>query len=269
MVADEKQKDGEQGLVAASIESAKDVVLEVYRDGVKETVQAVGSAISLAARVALSPLVLVLRTAELATENLFKRAFGKVESVPPDARLLPDPSLSGPIILNHSLLGERSDVEELRDMYASLLASSLDPATVHQAHPSYPHIIQQMSVVEAKILKLASEAPAVFWPVIQVRERVPSVPGISDGRGYLVGLGAGLGLTVADHDAAILNLERLGLMNRYEYAVRGPLDSLYEPLERDMLTLPEFQTTGGEIFAVRYALSLTRLGFRFMNTCIR
>lgn len=170
MSEEPKKPEGSSSGWKGALDSAKDVALEIYRDGFKESVQVLGHALAMTVRVTTAPLVFALSHAESATKRLFENADRKLIGVAPEARLLVDPSISAPIILNHALLGDREDAEELRDMYASQLASAIDPATASGAHPSYTQIIAGLSRSEAKLIKaLAHDAGQSAWPLVTAR----------------------------------------------------------------------------------------------------
>lgn len=61
----------------------------------------------------------------------------------------PPMNIAGPALLNLTFTGE---TPSLREMYANLIASSMDVDTAYTAHPSFVRIIEQLSPDEAKIL---------------------------------------------------------------------------------------------------------------------
>ena len=62
----------------------------------------------------------------------------------------PPLSIAGPIVIQMLFT---SDEPDLRDMYAKLLATSMDGATSDDAHPSFITLIQQLTPNEARILR--------------------------------------------------------------------------------------------------------------------
>ena len=61
--------------------------------------------------------------------------------------------------------------EELRNMYANLLAASMLKDEKENAHPSFVEIIKQLSPDEAKLLKKISESGDAY-PLIDVKLNV-------------------------------------------------------------------------------------------------
>ena len=59
----------------------------------------------------------------------------------------------------------------LRELYANLLATSIDSITAHEAHPAFVEIIRQLTPDEARIVKYIFER--MYLPIITVRVRLP------------------------------------------------------------------------------------------------
>lgn len=75
----------------------------------------------------------------------------KLKGIPPERLITPKPNIAGPIIESMRFVGEEP---ELREMFANLLATSMDSATANNAHPAFAEIIRQMTGDEARIAKL-------------------------------------------------------------------------------------------------------------------
>jgi Abortive infection alpha len=93
-------------------------------------------------------------------ENLSK----KVEVIPPELKILPSPSILGPSIqaLEYAVIED-----DISDMFANLIASSMNSSKSRFAHPSFVEIIKQITPDEAKILKFLSSDSE--QPVIDVK----------------------------------------------------------------------------------------------------
>jgi hypothetical protein len=72
-----------------------------------------------------------------------------VRKVPAADRVSPAPQILGPIIEGIRYEPEGTPIDE---MFANLLASSMNSARVGEAHPAFPTIIRQLSSDEARIL---------------------------------------------------------------------------------------------------------------------
>lgn len=74
-----------------------------------------------------------------------------VRRVPEGKRVPPPPQILGPTIEGIRYEPEGTPID---GMFSQLLSSSMDHDRVHEAHPSYPLIIKQLSGDEAKILAI-------------------------------------------------------------------------------------------------------------------
>lgn len=72
----------------------------------------------------------------------------------------PPLSVAGPLVVQMLFASEEPS---LREMYAKLLATSMDSKTSDDAHPSFINIIQQLTSDEAKILHHLASLPET-WP---------------------------------------------------------------------------------------------------------
>ena len=268
MSEDSKRPEGGASGWKGALDSAKDVALEIYRDGFKESVQVLGHALAMTVRVTTAPLVFALSHAESATKRLFENADRKLANVPPEARLLWVPSISAPSILNHALLGDREDAEELRDMYASQLASAIDPATASGAHPSYTQIIAGLSRSEAQLIKLlAKDEHYGVWPLATVR---------TWGVGQRSLLHAGPFYWSPDDErspvdvvAQIENLKRLGLVAEEldTGLIEEPFNTRHQALTDRLTTWDGLDKSGIHYGVGHYYFTL--FGQAFHSVCVR
>ena len=103
----------------------------------------------------------------------------KLKDVPPENIATPKPNITGPALESLKYTGHE---EMLRDMYANLLAASMDTRTASRAHPAVVEIIRQLTPDEARFLRLlAQERP---FPLVTVRREykveTPAQTGGSD-----------------------------------------------------------------------------------------
>jgi hypothetical protein len=100
-------------------------------------------------QLALAPVQLIAAYQDR-FRNFIDRA---VRRVPEENRVAPAPQIVGPIIeaIRYEPEGTPIDV-----MFSELLSRSIDRDRVHEAHPSYPVIIRQLSSDEAKVLSRLS-----------------------------------------------------------------------------------------------------------------
>ena len=168
------------------------------------------------------------------------------------------------------------DNHELRDMYANLLASSMNSVVKDGVHPSYIEIIRQLCPDEAKILKYIAEKETI--PTISVYYG-NSLTGFN----RLVKDFSDVGFSThcersLDVFSYFGNLVRLGLLEipDSDPAIHYPLsdDQLYEPLKKNSyiqsiinaVTLPKNAENEFEI--IENHASITDYGRGFCTVCL-
>jgi Abortive infection alpha len=73
-----------------------------------------------------------------------------VRGIPEERRILPAQQIVGPVLEAIKYEPEETIISE---MYNELLSRAFDRDTANEAHPAYVHLIRQLSVDEATILK--------------------------------------------------------------------------------------------------------------------
>jgi len=138
-------------------EVAKERSKDVYDDTFKSTAQKTGDLLSLIPETFYSAL-LPLRKWNLSRETefiKFRQALEKtVENVPAEKLVAPEPYVAIPAL---EAVSYSMDREELRDLYANLLAKSMYEDTKDHVHPMFVEIIKQMSPLDARIFKTIME----------------------------------------------------------------------------------------------------------------
>ena len=159
------------------------------------------------------------------------------------------------------------DSEELREMYANLLISSMNTDTKHQVHPSFVDIIKQLTPDEAKLLKILSKSDV--HPLIDVILNLPK-----GGYNVLIHNFTNVGEDVCDCPNNIFyyldNFERLKLVeiSNMEYLTD---ESRYTPLKnhpqiKNITSLPV--TDGKEFETKKGVIKLTSFGKEFIKICL-
>lgn len=83
----------------------------------------------------------------------------RLATVAPDQIQPPAPHVAGQVLLQ---LPFCADQEQLREMYANLLASAMSRPSAGDVHPAFVHIIQQLTPDEALVLQRMSAAAKPF-----------------------------------------------------------------------------------------------------------
>ncbi len=213
-----------------SKEVAKEIAKDVYTDGGKPVVKPTGELVALvprAIKAALAPVEKWILQREYNVEETKKLLEEKLKNVPPELIQPPEAHVAVPAL---QYISYCMDNEELRDMYANLLANSMNEVVKNGVHPGFVEIIKQLCPDEAKFLKY-----------MMVHNRVPTI-GVKyrkiDGRGIdiikdftLVPKLSGCE-GVNDSDKYIDNLVRLGVLRRSSLSALSD-KARYEPLKKD------------------------------------
>lgn len=196
---------------ASSVGKAIETVPDLYNDGLKPATQESGKTLSLIPRTVNAALVplrqwIAYREYNMAeTEILLAQ---KLEHVGEEKIVTPEPYVAVPAI---QAISYSMNNHELRNLYANLLAKSMNVDTKDSVHPSFVNIINQMSPIDAQVLKGIMERNITPLLHITISEKEPE------------GLGGGSStveenitwMTFTDYSIisiSIVNLCRLGLI---------------------------------------------------------
>lgn len=135
-------------------ETVKGVVeaIPVYQDLLQPAVQEVGKGLQTVAKlthVALAPISALVWGYEQFQDFISTRLAEKLAGTPPDQIVTPKAFIAGPVF---EALRWTGNEEALREMYANLLATSMDERTASNAHPGFVEVIKQMTPDEAKLI---------------------------------------------------------------------------------------------------------------------
>lgn len=216
-------------ILGAVNESNAEMVKEVYSDVAKPVVQPAGEIAGLvprAIKAALAPLEKWILQKEYNIAETKKLLEEKLKNVKPENIEQPEAHVAVPAL---QYLSYCMDNEELREMYANLLANSMNNVIKHGVHPGFVEIIKQLSPDEAKVMKYFSQHQKV--PTITVRYELSNSGGIDVVRhfsniGELVGCEQPL-----DINMYFDNLIRLGLLNESSNGATLTDKDLYIPLK--------------------------------------
>ena len=149
MSEDSNQESNDQvgGIIKQTIDSATALVkaVPIYEDAIqplaKETGKALGT-LGKAVNVALAPISLVVWGYDQIKDFLENKVTEKLENVPEDRITTPPPNVVGPAVEALKFTGQDPT---LQDMFANLIANSLDSKTILEAHPSFVYMIKSLS----------------------------------------------------------------------------------------------------------------------------
>nr|DAQ34578.1 MAG TPA: protein of unknown function (DUF4393) [Caudoviricetes sp.] len=140
--------------LAKGIGKAIETVPELYEDAFQPTVQETGkffARVPRAINAAFSGLDKWILNREYSIEETKKLLAQKLENIDPEKIVEPEPYVAIPAIQSISYA---MNSDELRNLYANLLAKSMISDTKDSVHPSFVEIIKQMSPKDAKVFNL-------------------------------------------------------------------------------------------------------------------
>lgn len=160
-----------------------------------------------------------------ALEEVHRMLQEKLKNIPPEDIVQPSPRIAIPSLQNASITEE----SEVRELYASLLANSMNKVVKDGVHPAFVEIIKQISPDEAKILRYMSIFSSV--PTISLRAENKDQSGIT-----VINCFSNIGELMKcekpyDIGKYFDNLERLGVIRRSGAFESFTDKSIYEPLK--------------------------------------
>lgn len=255
-------------IIKEAVSQTEGVLTEVYKDTLQPTLKPIGQIISYPTRLlrlAFSPLEKWMVGAEasirIAAENVEK----KVAQIPEEKIVPLEANIAVPAIMQLSYC---ENSVELRNLYANLLATSMNVDKKWEVHPAYVDIIKQLTPDEAKFLSALHPMSIISYPLIDVR--------LKNKNGYntIFSNFTDVNQTVLEHPTMIANyiynLSRLGLIIVPD-GVHLIDESIYNRVEQnpmllDMISQSNLQGFSGLSYGKKL-FHLTDFGVSFVNVC--
>ena len=214
----------------------------------------------------------------------------KLKDVSPEKIVPPEPYIALPAL---EAISYCMDSDELRNLYANLLANSINVDNKEKVHPSFVEIIKQLSPLDALILKhIASNGH--YLALCQLRRQEgesisedSTIVTINPGDNFFKSASSGVpivrnitylnfsGETYEQFSAGIDNLSRLGLIET-DYAAYLAKEEHYEPFlyHKPLLDAvnapPEKGENGFYVYAaIKGRARTTALGDLFIEVCVQ
>lgn len=271
MTDEEQSKEGNvEGTINAVTGLAKAV--PVYEDAIQPAAKEIGKALGTVAKtvnVALAPVKGLVWGYEQIEGFVSSKVSEKLQNTPEEEIVTPKPNVAGPALESLRYTGHE---ESLRELYANLLAASMDSMTSAGAHPGFVEILKQITPDEAKILKLFVRSRA--FPLLNVRQETTEA-GKRGGRDLLTSfstLGEEAGCENANFTPSYLdNLARLGLIEIpafYEYTAPNVYDHLENHPTVTALKQQLENSPNLKCVIERKGAKATQLGRQFINICV-
>lgn len=267
---------GEENKIRDVVDAVTGVAraVPIYQDVVQPAAKEVGQALQTVAKtvhIALAPVSVLVWGYDQVKEFVSTKVADRLKNVPPENIITPKPNIAGPVLESLRYTGHESS---LSDLYANLLAASMDVSTAYGAHPAFVEIIKQLTPDEAKLVGLFVKDIAL--PLINVRwEHKNPTPEKSGGKDVLVNfsqLGSISGCEFPQLTPTYIdNLCRLGLAEvpaMVEYTSKGVYDSLENAPEVQQQKLQIEQNSELVTAIERKVLKVTALGKQFASICV-
>lgn len=267
-MADE-EKAGSVTEIAKAIGVIVDEV-PVYQDAIQPAAKEIGKGLQVVAKAvnaALIPVEGLIWGVEQIRDFVRDRVARKLEAVPPEDIQQPKAHIAVPPIDALRYTGTEDGLSEL---YANLLATSMDKATAYRAHPGFVDMIKNMCPDEAGIMRFFAETPLSALVNIKSVSNADSSFKVTHRHVSLIGVDAKCqfpALTANYLD----NLERLGLV-KIETMLRLQNETLYSRIEEH----PQIKgiiddlgkVEGRRVEVEKIRLSVTDLGQQFIRACV-
>ena len=262
-------------MLDATAEIAKEIAKDAYDDVGKPVMKPTGELVGLiprAIKAALSPLEKWILQREYNVAETKKLLEEKLQNTPPELIESPAPHIAVPAM---QYISYCMDNEELREMYANLLANSMNKVVKDGVHPGFVEIIKQLSPDEAKIIRYLSvqnRIPTLGLKIdkadsshiVYVKE-FSNVPELSmcentyDSQKYFDNL-VRLGLVERSPDGTYISNE-----NAYETLKKHPfIKNKYQNIEKQSATIDNFS----KIDYIKGYCELTAFGKSFCSICL-
>ena len=164
---------------AVTVAAVTEVAKNAYNDIAHPSLAATGKVIALIPQIidrALLPVQKWVAEGQYKLAETKKLLGKKLENVSPENIVSPESHIAVPAL---QAISYSMDNEEIRNMYANLLTSSMHEKVKNDVHPAFVEIIKQLSPDEAKILKyvhaVKNNVPLISFRVENISNRSGSV----------------------------------------------------------------------------------------------
>lgn len=254
------------------LDQTKGVAVEVYKDVVKPSAQPLGVVLSYlprTLRLAFSKWEKWIVNGEESIRIAADMLREKVKQIPEEKLVEPEAYVAVPAIQQ---LMYCQDNDTLRDLYANLLASSMNTDKKWQVHPAFVDIIKQLTPDEAKIIKSIPDLKNNFLPLVDVKLYDKSA-NLSGGHQLFITNFTTIGIDVIENKANICSyVDNLIRLNILEIPGSYHLTDAtkYEPLEKHPVLAELVPSYFHNIYDIAYnhkALLITNFGLMFKRIC--
>lgn len=238
-----------------------DVPDKVYDDLLHKSVKPIGDIISLAPRVLkvltnpIEKWILQKEDALNQIPNLISQKHAERGTLPEDI-VEPENYVAVPALQSISY---SMDSEDLRDLFANLLASATDRNRKDNIHPSYVEIIKQLSPIDAKLLKYIGLNHNMIVPSISVVQKYNNTSFTNTILNRVIEIDS---ITVTKVDESLYNLNRLGIVQFDDQSL--PSD-YYSDFFKHIYNESDDNSQYSKIYN---SIRTTLFGLNFIQSCV-
>jgi hypothetical protein len=220
--------------IKSTIEAATGLVraIPVYQDTIQPSAKQIGKSLETITKtinIALIPIKTLVWGYEQIEKFVTTRVAEKLKNIKEENIVTPPPHVAVPVI---EALRYTGHDENLRELFANLLATSMDKETLDKAHPGYVEIIKNLSSDEA--LLLSAFVLKSSYPIIDVQVVYKENTGFVTLLSHYSHLHKIVALKRNDLTPSYLNnLCRLGILE-IPTGIHLTAENTYEPLENDL-----------------------------------
>lgn len=257
---------------------------DAYQDLVHPAAAEIGKTVALpfrAVNVLLTPIAKWVMQGEAKLDEISRLVSEEVKDVSEEKLTDPEPYVAVPAMqaITYSM-----DCDDLKKMYAKLLAKAINADEKDKVHPAYVEIIKQMSPLDARVLNAISQDHPGYFPICGIRfqgkqpkysELLPSFRRITLGYDLFSHLVPRFVPDVQEESitVSIENLNRLGMISIMEnYHLEESTYVAFEssPLvDRFRVASNNFSNQNNYEFAlIGNSGHLTELGKEFCRVCL-
>lgn len=154
------EKELMSALASGAAEGLSKKVPPIYDDLLKPSTQLLGKGLAGLIKVALTPISATVWGYDKIAEWLVPELESRLVEVLPENIAQPSLNLIGPAIESLKFL---SDEQELKEMFANLIASSLNSEVRKLVHPGFVETLKNLSGHDARLLKYIYTSQALIW----------------------------------------------------------------------------------------------------------
>ncbi len=262
----EEQNNNSESKIKAIIDSASELskAIPIYQDVVQPSARQLGKSletVSKTVNIALAPIKALVWGYDQIESFISTRVVEKLKNIPEENIITPEPQVAVPTV---EALRYTGHDENLRELFANLLASAMNKTTSQNAHPSFVSIIKNLSSQEALLVKRFCKEYSFPLIDLRVKKNDGHITAMAHFSLFHKEAGINLSLVPANLD----NLCRLGILE-IPYGTFLTQDGIYNDLENDELikTVSEYITNElkTEIKIDRKLIRLTMFGKDFIK----